>query len=115
MDVAEIDVELPVHVDVFHVAVDVVDAEGGVGPHPGGRSGSWRKVRPVDDRRSEFQEIVAADRQDIVGRDDVRRKCRREQRSQLVDAESGLINFRFGFFFELSGSPRFKIFRYNSM
>jgi TonB family protein len=34
---------------------------------------------------------------------------------QLVDGESGLINFRFGFFFELSGSPRFKIFRYNSM
>jgi TonB family protein len=34
---------------------------------------------------------------------------------QLVDGDSGLINFRFGFFFELSGSPRFKIFRYNSM
>jgi TonB family protein len=34
---------------------------------------------------------------------------------QLVDGDSGLINFRFGFFFELSGSPRFKIFRYGSM
>jgi TonB family protein len=34
---------------------------------------------------------------------------------QLVDGDSGMINFRFGFFFELSGSPRFKIFRYNSM
>jgi TonB family protein len=34
---------------------------------------------------------------------------------QLVDNASGLINFRFGFFFELSGSPRMKIFRYGSM
>jgi TonB family protein len=35
---------------------------------------------------------------------------------QLVDGDSGLINFRFGFFFELNGtSPRFKVFRYNSM
>jgi TonB family protein len=35
---------------------------------------------------------------------------------QLVDGDSGFINFRFGFFFELSGSsPQFKVFRYNSM
>jgi TonB family protein len=34
---------------------------------------------------------------------------------QLVDGDSGMIKFRFGFYFELSGSPRFKIFRYNSM
>lgn len=34
---------------------------------------------------------------------------------QLVDGGSGLIDFRFGFFFELSGAPRMKIFRYNSM
>jgi TonB family protein len=35
--------------------------------------------------------------------------------SQLVDASSGMIDFRFGFYFEISGAPRFKIFRYNSM
>jgi TonB family protein len=34
---------------------------------------------------------------------------------QLVDASSGMIDFRFGFYFEISGAPRFKIFRYNSM
>jgi TonB family protein len=34
---------------------------------------------------------------------------------QLVEANSGLIHFRFGFYFELSGSPKMKIFRYNSM
>ena len=33
---------------------------------------------------------------------------------QLVDASSGMIDFRFGFYFEISGAPRFKIFRYNS-
>ena len=31
---------------------------------------------------------------------------------QLVD-EGGVINFRFGFLFELSGAPRMKLFRYN--
>jgi TonB family protein len=31
---------------------------------------------------------------------------------QLVD-ESGMIQFRFAFIFEISGSPAFKIFRYN--
>jgi TonB family protein len=34
---------------------------------------------------------------------------------QLVDAGTGMIDFRFGFYFEISGAPRFKIFRYNSM
>ncbi len=34
---------------------------------------------------------------------------------QLVDGSSGMIDFRFGFYFEISGAPRFKIFRYNSM
>jgi TonB family protein len=34
---------------------------------------------------------------------------------QLVESTSGMINFRFGFYFEISGSPKFKIFRYNSM
>jgi TonB family protein len=34
---------------------------------------------------------------------------------QLVDATSGMIDFRFGFYFEISGAPRFKIFRYNQM
>jgi len=34
---------------------------------------------------------------------------------QLVDNDNGLINFRFGFYFELSGAPKMKIFRYNSM
>jgi TonB family protein len=34
---------------------------------------------------------------------------------QLVDAGSGIIDFRFGFYFELSGAPTFKIFRYNNM
>ena len=34
---------------------------------------------------------------------------------QLVDSGSGLINFRFGFFFELSGSPLMKIFKYGNM
>jgi TonB family protein len=31
---------------------------------------------------------------------------------QLVESNSGLIDFRFGFFFELSGSPHMKIFKY---
>ena len=31
---------------------------------------------------------------------------------QLVD-EGGVINFRFGFLFELSGAPRMRLFRYN--
>jgi TonB family protein len=34
---------------------------------------------------------------------------------QLVEATSGLIDFRFGFFFELSGSPHMKIFKYGNM
>jgi TonB family protein len=34
---------------------------------------------------------------------------------QLQEAANGMINFRFGFFFEIGGSPRMKIFRYNSM
>lgn len=34
---------------------------------------------------------------------------------QLVEQGSGLINFRFGFFFELSGAPKMRVFRYNSM
>lgn len=34
---------------------------------------------------------------------------------QLVDAGSGIIDFRFGFYFELGGAPTFKVFRYNSM
>lgn len=34
---------------------------------------------------------------------------------QLVEQQSGLINFRFGFYFELSGAPKMKVFRYNSM
>jgi TonB family protein len=33
---------------------------------------------------------------------------------QLVEANSGLIDFRFGFFFELSGSPQMKIFKYGN-
>jgi TonB family protein len=33
---------------------------------------------------------------------------------QLVE-ESGMIHFRFGFFFELSGAPRMRVFRYNNM
>ncbi len=33
---------------------------------------------------------------------------------QLVES-SGMINFNFGFFFEISGAPKMKIFRYNSM
>jgi TonB family protein len=33
----------------------------------------------------------------------------------LVDNGTGLIDFRFGFFFELSGSPNMKIFKYGSM
>ena len=32
---------------------------------------------------------------------------------QLV--ESGVIEFKFGFFFELSGSPHMKIFKYGNM
>jgi TonB family protein len=34
---------------------------------------------------------------------------------QLVETASGLIDFRFGFFFELSGSPHMKIFKYGNM
>lgn len=34
---------------------------------------------------------------------------------QLVEEGSGTISFRFGFFFELAGAPKMKIFRYNSM
>ena len=34
---------------------------------------------------------------------------------QLVESNSGLIDFRFGFFFELSGSPHMKIFKYGNM
>jgi len=33
---------------------------------------------------------------------------------QLVESNSGLIDFRFGFFFELSGSPHMKIFKYGN-
>ena len=33
---------------------------------------------------------------------------------QLVDGSSGMIDFRFGFYFEISGAPKFKIFRYNN-
>jgi TonB family protein len=35
--------------------------------------------------------------------------------SQLVDAGSGMIDFKFGFYFEIGGATRFKAFRYNSM
>jgi TonB family protein len=34
---------------------------------------------------------------------------------QLVDAGSGMIDFKFGFYFEIGGATRFKAFRYNSM
>lgn len=34
---------------------------------------------------------------------------------QLVNSDSGMIDFRFGFYFELSGAPNFKIFKYGSM
>ncbi len=34
---------------------------------------------------------------------------------QLVEDSTGVINFKFGFFFELSGAPKMKVFRYNSM
>jgi len=34
---------------------------------------------------------------------------------QLVDASTGMIDFDFGFFFEISRNTRFKIFRYNNM
>jgi TonB family protein len=34
---------------------------------------------------------------------------------QLVEASTGLIDFKFGFYFELSGTPQMKVFRYNSM
>ncbi|HEY0709641.1 MAG TPA: energy transducer TonB, partial [Polyangia bacterium] len=35
--------------------------------------------------------------------------------AQLVDASSGMIDFKFGFYFEIGGGTRFKAFRYNSM
>jgi outer membrane biosynthesis protein TonB len=34
---------------------------------------------------------------------------------ELVEAEHGHLSFTFGFFFEVSGSPRMKVFRYKSM
>lgn len=34
---------------------------------------------------------------------------------QLVDGSSGMIDFTFGFFFELSGSPKFKVFRQQNL
>ena len=34
---------------------------------------------------------------------------------QLVDNGSGMIDFKFGFYFEIGGATRFKAFRYNSM
>ena len=34
---------------------------------------------------------------------------------QLVDAGNGMIDFKFGFYFEIGGSTRFKAFHYNSM
>jgi TonB family protein len=35
--------------------------------------------------------------------------------SQLVDAGSGMIDFKFGFYFEIGGATKFRAFRYNSM
>ena len=35
--------------------------------------------------------------------------------TQLVDGGSGMIDFKFGFYFEIGGATRFKAFRYNSM
>jgi len=32
---------------------------------------------------------------------------------QLVNAETGVISFRFGFLFEITSAPRFRVFRYN--
>jgi hypothetical protein len=34
---------------------------------------------------------------------------------KLVEAGHGFVNFEFGFFFEVSGAPRMKLFRYKSM
>lgn len=34
---------------------------------------------------------------------------------ELVEAEHGQVSFTFGFFFEVSGAPRMKVFRYKSM
>jgi protein TonB len=34
---------------------------------------------------------------------------------KLVEAGHGTVNFGFGFFFEVSGAPRMKLFRYKSM
>lgn len=34
---------------------------------------------------------------------------------QLVEGRSGMIQFSFGFFFELSGAPKLRVFRYNNM
>jgi TonB family protein len=35
--------------------------------------------------------------------------------TQLVDGGSGMIDFKFGFYFEIGGATRFKAFKYNSM
>jgi len=34
---------------------------------------------------------------------------------KLVEAGHGFVSFEFGFFFEVSGAPRMKLFRYKSM
>ena len=34
---------------------------------------------------------------------------------RLLEAENGMVTFGFGFFFEVSGAPRLKLFRYRSM
>jgi hypothetical protein len=34
---------------------------------------------------------------------------------KLVEDGHGFVNFQFGFFFEVSGAPRMKLFRYKSM
>jgi TonB family protein len=34
---------------------------------------------------------------------------------QLVDRNSGVISFRFGFFFEVGGAPKMKVYRYSSI